>query len=87
MTRIALVAGGIALLAGWYALHERDKRRDAEAALRGAERVVESLNDYAYQITGIENALRDGLEGLNDFPDTSDCGPVVHGALDRLRAE
>lgn len=78
------LAAGLALT-GWYALTQRDAKIAAQQALRASESVIEALNNYAYDVAGIEAALRDGLEGLNAFPDTNGCGPVVDGALGRLR--
>lgn len=81
----AIGAALVAALALWWGMHQRDARRDAEAALEAQDRVIAALNNYAVTVRDIEATLRDGMEAINAAPDTNTCGEPVNRALQFLR--
>ena len=85
MIRIAAVCAVSALATGYLAFSQWEAKREAVAALRASERVVEETLALNSELLTIEASLRDQIGELSNVPDTNTCGPTVHRALDLLR--
>jgi len=81
----ALGGVSVAALLGWLALNQRDRARDAEAALEAQEKVIAALNNYAVEVQDIQSTLRTGLEALANVPEGDNCARSLGPVLDVLR--
>jgi len=87
LTRIPLslwLAAGLALTVTW-GMWQRDRARDAEAALEAQEKVIAALNNYAVEVQDIQSTLRTGLEALANVPESDNCARSLGPVLDVLR--